>query len=132
MNAARKKQQLVIYGRHSTASQCALMHAVLQDAILCLHGHAYPVRDRARLAAEAGHWVTSTDRRWPFSFENVCDVLGLDAGYLRRRLLRTVAAPQTAADGREGGAGATAPGDEMVRALRRVRLRGNQTTRALR
>jgi hypothetical protein len=32
-------------------------------------------------------YLTSTDRTWPFTFENVCDALGLDAGSLRRRLI---------------------------------------------
>jgi len=31
-------------------------------------------------------YVSSTDRRWPFSFENVCDALDLDAHLLRRSL----------------------------------------------
>jgi hypothetical protein len=39
-----------------------------------------------RAAAPAMAYVTSTDRLWPFSFENLCDALDLDAGSLRRRL----------------------------------------------
>ena len=132
MDAARKKLRLETDDHDSSAGQRALMRAVLEDAILCLRGHGRPTRDRARLAAEAEHWVTSTDRRWPFSFESVCDVLGLEAGYLRRRLLHTGAARTPGADGREGGAGATAPDDDMVDALRRARNPGNQTTRELR
>jgi hypothetical protein len=31
-------------------------------------------------------WFASTDRRWPYSFENICAALGLDAGGIRRRL----------------------------------------------
>ena len=31
-------------------------------------------------------WFASSDRRWPYSFENICSALGLDAGGIRRRL----------------------------------------------
>jgi len=31
-------------------------------------------------------YVASTDRAWPFSFENLCEALGLDAGCLREEL----------------------------------------------
>ena len=31
-------------------------------------------------------YVASTDRAWPFSFENLCDALGLDADGLREEL----------------------------------------------
>lgn len=31
-------------------------------------------------------YLTSTDRAWPFSFENICEALGLDSGSLRREL----------------------------------------------
>jgi hypothetical protein len=130
--AASPKRRLVTYGQSGSESQRALMHAVLQDAILCLRGHAYPTRDRARLAAEAEHWVKSTNRRWPFSFESVCAVLGLDPDALRQRLLRAVATESRCVDGGEGGIRGAAPVDEMVRALRRVRNPGNRTTRTLR
>ena len=38
---------------------------------------------------EAEAYVTSTDRSWPFSFENLCEAIGLDAGRLRQALERT-------------------------------------------
>ena len=31
-------------------------------------------------------YVASTDRVWPFSFENLCDALGMDAECLRQEL----------------------------------------------
>jgi len=61
------------------AGERALMRAVLEDAIRCLVGELGPRHQRGALAAGA---------RWPFSFENVCDGLGLDAANLRCRLLR--------------------------------------------
>jgi hypothetical protein len=40
-----------------------------------------------RSVHKAVAYVASTDRTWPFSFENHCDALGLDAGALRRELV---------------------------------------------
>jgi hypothetical protein len=33
---------------------------------------------------QAMAYVTSCDRSWPYSFENLRDTIGVDAGYLRR------------------------------------------------
>jgi hypothetical protein len=33
-------------------------------------------------------YVASRDRSWPYSFENLCDTLGMDAGALRRSIQR--------------------------------------------
>ena len=70
------------------AGERALMRAVLGDAIRCLVGELGPRHRRGALATEAREWIEVADPRWPFSFENVCDGLGLDAANLRRRLLR--------------------------------------------
>lgn len=78
------------------AGERALMRAVLEDAIQCLAGAIGPVRERSQLAVEARAWVDASDSRWAFSFENVCDTLGFDAGTLRGRLLRE--APEVPAD----------------------------------
>ena len=64
----------------------ALMRAMLQDAILCLLGEAAPAKERPRLASEARFWIASHSREWVYSFESVCDALGYDPDYLRRRL----------------------------------------------
>jgi hypothetical protein len=67
----------------------ALMLAVLEDAVQCIqeghHGRRFHAR---RLAAEAEAWVRSDHTSWPFSFVNICEVLGFDAGAVRGRLLR--------------------------------------------
>ncbi len=56
----------------------SLMVAVLRAAI-------EDARDSAeRTSAMA--WVTSTDRLWPFSFENICEALDMDPGEVRRQL----------------------------------------------
>ena len=109
----------------------ALMRAVLQDAILCLQGHAtgVPARDRQRVAAQAYSWIVSRDATWPFAFETICHVLGLDASSLRRRLL---AAATTEGDPRGPRACGVWHRGGMVSALRAVRMRGNQRKGTLR
>jgi hypothetical protein len=32
--------------------------------------------------------VESRDRSWPYSFENLCETVGVDAAYLRREIER--------------------------------------------
>src|SRR5882724_2635778 len=75
------------------AAERGLMRALLEDAIGCLAGEIGQQRERLALATEARQWIEDADRQWPFSFENVCDGLGFDAGCLRARLLRSAAAP---------------------------------------
>jgi hypothetical protein len=60
----------------------AVLHAVVHDCRLA----ALPAASaRTRRAYdEAMAYVESTDRSWPYSFENVCDAVGIDAGFLRR------------------------------------------------
>ncbi len=70
------------------AGERALMRAVLEDAIRCLAGDAGGLGERGQLVSEARAWLESTDARWPFSFENVCDGLGLEPSRLRTRLLQ--------------------------------------------
>jgi hypothetical protein len=64
------------------------MRAVLQDAILCYLGRAKRRRVDARiLAREAEHWIRIHDWDAPFSFNNVCDALGLCHESTRRTIL---------------------------------------------
>ena len=72
-----------------------LMAAVLQTVVDDCRGSVYRRArgDRTPIARrdvrKATAYVASTDRRWAFSFENLCQALGLDAGRLRREL-RTI------------------------------------------
>ena len=64
-----------------------LMEAMLADAINIFR--LYSPTDsieKKRLFSEAQRWLWSDDWRWPFSFRNICEVLGHDASYLRRGL----------------------------------------------
>ena len=45
----------------------------------------------ARGIRKAVAYVASNDRAWPFSFENLCEALGVDAGRLRAEITATQA-----------------------------------------
>jgi hypothetical protein len=69
-----------------------LMAAVLQTVVDDCRGSVYrrarnygspPGR---RGVSKASAYMESRDRTWPFSFENLCDALGLDADLLRKEL----------------------------------------------
>ena len=88
-----------------------LMVAVLEEALATyvrgFHSSDPMVRQASR---EVDEWVRSRDNDELFSFESVCGVLGLDAGYLRAGLstLKRNARIE--------------PRKEMVRKLRRSRI----------
>ena len=64
-----------------------LMLAVLEDAIDCYQKYAHSRDPRGQqLFEESEDWVTSGDRSWLFSFENICDTLEINADYVRRGL----------------------------------------------
>ena len=64
-----------------------LMLAVLEDAVDSYRKYAI-ARDPREQACflEAREWFFSTDRSWLFAFENICDVLEMNADYLRSGL----------------------------------------------
>ena len=67
-----------------------LAAAVLEQALADLERETrrlVVVRRRGRPAyprEPARAWFRAIDEQWPFSFENVCAALGLDAGSIRR------------------------------------------------
>ena len=69
-----------------------LMAAVLRAVVDDCRGSVYR-RATGNGVVEAGAvrkavaYVVSIDRTWPFSFENLCDALELDAPTLRRELV---------------------------------------------
>lgn len=74
-------------GVDSRRGEVALMRAVLEDALGCMQKPFVTNARRARrLADEAEEWVFADDSSWPFSFINICAVLGLEPDYLRRGL----------------------------------------------
>ena len=67
----------------------ALALAVLWEAVLDLDKYRFAKRRRQqRLYWEAYEWVTSDDRSWPYSFANLCDMVGLTVEPVRNQLLR--------------------------------------------
>jgi hypothetical protein len=75
--------------RDSQASgEKALMLAVLEDGIRCFQEHLRNPRSNPRLLSQqAETWIRAVDYDWPFSFNNVCETLGIDPGALRGALL---------------------------------------------
>jgi hypothetical protein len=64
-----------------------LMIAVLEDAVDVYRKQAGTQDPRgSQLFREAEEWIEDPDRSWLFSFQNICDVLDIDANYLRRGL----------------------------------------------
>ncbi len=76
-----------------------LMLAVLEDAIRTVLLARRTAVPRKRLLREIA-WLESTSQTEPFAFESICDVLGLDPGYLRGRLMRGVCVPARATGSR--------------------------------
>jgi hypothetical protein len=64
-----------------------LMLAVLQDAVECYQKYALARDPRGvELFKDASTWIESGEREWPFSYENICEVLGLNPEYIRKGL----------------------------------------------
>lgn len=77
-------------GTRKTTPERALLMAVLQQALEDLRNYEERRGAHARrLYREAYQWMASDERCWPFSFLNLCDLLGLSAGALRAELLRS-------------------------------------------
>jgi hypothetical protein len=84
----------------------ALLIAVLEDASRCFLHHCTATDRKPRaLYEEARDWFFSDEHTRLFAFETVCDVLGIDAAYLRRRL-RAERDRRRAAAARESATGA--------------------------
>lgn len=69
----------------------ALLVALLFDAVQAylnyFKSEQIPKRQRD---TEALNWINSFDRSYVFSFENVCEALGIDSSYLRYGLVNAV------------------------------------------
>jgi hypothetical protein len=73
--------------RASYDGERRLMVAILEDAVEVYRKQA-GARDRKRrqLFEDAEAWIDSPDKSWIFSYENICEMLGIDAEYLRKGL----------------------------------------------
>lgn len=65
-----------------------LLIAIMQDAVECFQKHIH-ARDskRRQLYLDAESWISSEDYSGTFSFNNVCDLLGMSPEYLRQGLI---------------------------------------------
>lgn len=64
-----------------------LMLAVLENAMQVFSKNVCATGvERRELAREVEEWVASTDVDAPFSFENICDALGISPNYIRKGL----------------------------------------------
>jgi hypothetical protein len=66
-----------------------LMLAVLEDAVVCFQENMTAVQPRRQaLFREAEEWIFDDGKSYFFSFENICEALGISPAYLRRGLKR--------------------------------------------
>lgn len=81
-------QQITAFHGPSTPER-RLVAALLEDAVNCFQKYRF-AKDRRgrRLFWEAAEWLMGEEGEWAFSFERVCEVLGLDPDCLRRGLQR--------------------------------------------
>jgi len=65
----------------------SLLLAVLEDAVHCIEKYR-GATDRAgkERFLEAESWIMEPGNGWIFSFDNVCELLGLDPQYIRQGL----------------------------------------------
>ena len=68
----------------------ALLAAILEDAVeeYRKYSGAHDSKGKSRFN-EVEEWFNCSDKKWIFSFENICELLGLDPEYIRRRLHET-------------------------------------------
>jgi hypothetical protein len=66
-----------------------LMLALLKDAVVSFQENlTMACKRKQAMHVEAEEWILNKDKSYLFSFENVCEMLGYDAGYMREGLLR--------------------------------------------
>src|SRR5689334_10932780 len=97
MHLVLPSQLLSQRGRTVGEPQRRLMLAVLQTVVDDVTAGAAgrgPVLGDTHAYQQALAYVDSRDRHWPFSFENICETIGLDAEGIRRTLQRQVRGPE--------------------------------------
>src|SRR5213594_3849810 len=72
-------------GKNPVEPERMLMLAILEDALTCFRSD---VGTTDRQSWEAEKWMLEKDGNWLYSFENICEVLGLSPRWIRQRLLR--------------------------------------------
>ena len=66
----------------------SLMLAVLEDAVFCFQKNLVAqTGNKKTLFQEAEDWILEEECEWLFSFENICEVVGISPKYLRQGLM---------------------------------------------
>ena len=75
--------------KHLLEGEKRLILSVLEDAVECFMKCIDASTHKGqRLFREADEWIAHEDKRWVFSFDNVCDMLDINAAYMRVGLRR--------------------------------------------
>ncbi len=75
--------------KHLLEGEKRLILSVLEDAIECFMKCIDASTSKGqRLFRDADEWIAHEDKRWVFSFDNVCDMLDIDPEYMRGGLRR--------------------------------------------
>ena len=75
--------------KHLLEGEKRLILSVLEDAVECFMKCIDAATNKGqRLFREADEWIAHEDKRWVFSFDNVCDMLDINADYMRIGLSR--------------------------------------------
>ncbi len=75
--------------KHLLEGEKRLILSVLEDAIECYMKCIDSATNKGqRLFRDAEEWINLEDKRWVFSFDNVCEMLDINPEYMRTGLLR--------------------------------------------
>ena len=70
--------------KHLLEGEKRLILSVLEDAIECFMKCIDASTSKGqRLFRDADEWIAHEDKRWVFSFDNVCDMLDINPEYMR-------------------------------------------------
>ena len=77
-----------VYKKSIREGEEKLMLAVLEEAVQCFQEYVLSTRPREkRLFQEAEEWILDKDGDYIYSFEYICETLGLHPDHIRRGLM---------------------------------------------
>ena len=80
------------YKTRYVSPERALVLAVVWQAVIDLQKYRFATRRRQqRLYMEAYRWAVSDDRKWPYAFRNIAEMLDVAPERLRSQMLADVA-----------------------------------------
>ncbi len=75
--------------KHLLEGEKRLILSVLEDAVECFMKCIDASTSKGqRLFRDADEWISHEDKRWVFSFDNVCDMLDINPEYMRNGLAK--------------------------------------------